>query len=297
MSPMSRAFPAFLASLPLGLLLAGERAHPEDRLARAPSRWAKLDGIRVHYKSIGKGRSAVVFVHGWSGDHTLWRDQAAALDGKHRAVYIDLPGHGASDKPEDATYTMGFFARSVEAVLADAGVGRAVLVGHSNGTPVVRQFYRLYPDRTAGLVVVDGALRRFFDDRAQFDAWVARFGGADAREQASRYVDSITARSTSDVRERIRRVVLATPPHVMVRSLDATWDPTLWSEDPIRVPLLVVLARAPFWDAEYEAFVRRLAPDVAYRTVEGTSHFLMMDKPGEFNDLLLAFVDRTTGPR
>ncbi len=49
-------------------------------------------------------------------------------------ITVDLPGHGESDKPQIA-YTMDLFARAVEAVMRDAGVDQAVLVGHSMGTP------------------------------------------------------------------------------------------------------------------------------------------------------------------
>ena len=65
---------------------------------------------------------------------------------------------------------MDLFARAVEAVRAAAGVDRVVLVGHSMGTPVVRQFYRLFPKKTLGLVAVDGSLRPFFTKPEQIVA-------------------------------------------------------------------------------------------------------------------------------
>src|SRR5262245_8728432 len=87
------------------------------------SRFARVDGIRVHYKSVGKGREALVFVHGWTCDMSFWRDQAAGLAGTARVILVDLPGHGLSDKPQ-ITYTMDLFARAIDAVLNDAGVDR-----------------------------------------------------------------------------------------------------------------------------------------------------------------------------
>src|SRR5215469_1763668 len=136
---------------------------PADVLDKAPSRFARSGDGKVHYKPLGEGSTAVVFVHGWCCDHTVWRDQAAALDGKVRMLFVDLPGYGKSDKPK-IDYTMDVFARGVDAVLQDAGVEKAVLVGHSMGTPVVRQFYRLFPAKTKALVFVDGGLRPFVTD-------------------------------------------------------------------------------------------------------------------------------------
>jgi pimeloyl-ACP methyl ester carboxylesterase len=68
------------------------------------------------------------------------------------------------------------------------------------------------------------------------------------------------------------------------------FDPAIWKEDPIGVPVLCVIARSPFWSADYETFVRRLAPRLDYRVVDGAGHFVMMDKPDEFNALLANFL-------
>jgi pimeloyl-ACP methyl ester carboxylesterase len=56
------------------------------------------------------------------------------------------------------------------------------------------------------------------------------------------------------------------------------------------VPLLVINAPNPIWSAEYEARVRKLAPRVDYRTIPGTGHFLMQEKPDAFNTVLLEFL-------
>lgn len=114
------------------------------------------DGAKVHYESFGKGTDAVVFIHGWTCDLTFWRGQAPVYE-KHRSLLIDLPGHGQSAKPEVA-YTQERFARAVEAVMRDAGVQRAVLVGHSVGGPVALTFLRLFPAKTRGLVLVDARI-------------------------------------------------------------------------------------------------------------------------------------------
>jgi pimeloyl-ACP methyl ester carboxylesterase len=134
------------AALFAAALVSSARANePGDMLDKASSRYANLDKSRVHYKSFGEGKTAVVFIHGAFCDLTAWRFQVPAFAHKGRLVLIDLPGHGQSDKPK-VEYTMDLFARAVDAVLKDAGIEKAVLVGHSMGTPVARQFWRLYPE-------------------------------------------------------------------------------------------------------------------------------------------------------
>jgi pimeloyl-ACP methyl ester carboxylesterase len=247
-------------------------------------------GARVVYSELGSGDEALVFVHGWACDRSVWDEQMKAVGARH-AIAIDLPGHGASSLPA-ATLSMDLFARSIAAVLDDAHVARAVLVGHSNGTPVTREFFRLYPQRTAGLVVVDGALRAFFDDPKEADGFLEPLRGANYLANATKLVDGmLPPTATRAHRDHIRSVMLATPQRTMVEGMQAALDPSIWRDDKITVPVLVVLARSRFWDAQYENYVRDLCPDVEYDTLDGVSHFLMLDKPAEFNALLVNFLN------
>ncbi len=119
----------------LGCSLALDQVSPQGS-----SRFAELDGARVHYTNYGEGETALLFVHGWNCDETVWKAQAPVFAQERRVITVDLPGHGQSDKPEVA-YTMDFYARALDAVMGDAGLKSATFVGHSNGTPVIRQFF------------------------------------------------------------------------------------------------------------------------------------------------------------
>lgn len=111
------------------------------------NKFADFDGTKIHYSDTGKGKNALVFIHGWACNLGFWEKNSAAFP-ENRVIALDLPGHGKSDKPK-TVYNMDFFAGAVEAVMRDAKVKKAVLVGHSMGTPVARQFYRLYPKISA----------------------------------------------------------------------------------------------------------------------------------------------------
>src|ERR1044071_7231498 len=147
---------------------------------KADSHFAKLDATRVHYFSYGKGEEALVLIHGWTQNADAWRDNAPDFARRNRVIVVELPGHGLSDKPQ-TTYTMDYFARAVDAVLRDAKVKRAVLVGHSMGTPVARQFYRKYPQKTLGIVIVDGGLRPF-GTKEMREQFMAMFRGPNYKE-------------------------------------------------------------------------------------------------------------------
>lgn len=263
-------------------------ASPAGAAPAASSQFATYDGNRVRYENVGSGREALVLVHGWSGDASVWRFQVPELAKHFRVIAIDLPGHGASDKPE-TPYTMSFFAGAVEAVMLDAGVDRAVLVGHSMGTPVIRQFYRHYPDKVLALVAVDGALQNLYS--GMLDPVIAELRKPSYKDMAGKFIGGMFPNpGTEALRDATLATVLATPQHVMVGSFEGMRDPEIWKGDPIGVPLLVVNANAPFWTPEYVSYVRKLAPSVDYRVIEGPGHFLMLEKPQEFNAVVLDFL-------
>ena len=282
-------------NLNIAALLFVSIAGPSAVVARTDSthsKFADLDGTKIHYLTYGTGNEAIVFIHGWSCDSTVWRFQSEALSSRIRTITIDLPGHGQSDKPH-IDYTMDLYARAIDSVLRNAGVKRAILVGHSNGTPVVRQFYRKYPSETAALVLVDGPLRGAFKDKASAERFLQPLRGDKFSDFAGKFIDSIVAPvKDPQLRPQIKAMMLATPQYVAFSEFEASLDPAIWTEDKINVPVLVIIAKKSGGTPGYEQYVHTLIPNVDYRSWEGVSHFLMMDKPKEFNEVLTAFAEK-----
>lgn len=259
--------------------------------ATGESRFTTLDGARIHYVNYGKGSEALVLIHGWTVNLNNWRDQAPDFAKRNRVIAIDLPGHGQSDKPQ-IKYSMELFARAVDVVLRDAKVKRAVLVGHSMGTPIARQFYRKYPQKTLAIVVVDGALRPF-GDQAMMDRMVAGVRGPNYKEVLSQMFAAMTGPNlTSEARERIKASSLNTPQHVLVSAMEGMADSSIWGADKINVPLLAIMAKNPFYPPNIEASYRDVAPKMDFQMWEGVGHFIMMEQPKQFNEAVLAFLNK-----
>jgi pimeloyl-ACP methyl ester carboxylesterase len=70
-------------------------------------------------------------------------------------------------------------------------------------------------------------------------------------------------------------------------------DESIWGQDKINVPVLAIMARGPFWTADAEHAFRSIAPNLDFQMWEGVGHFLMMEKPKQFNDAVLAFLDNS----
>jgi pimeloyl-ACP methyl ester carboxylesterase len=271
----------------LFLLLSGISA-----FAQTPkSRWAKFDGNKIHYYDVGssKNKNAIVFVHGWTCTADFWSESYNAFP-EYRVIALDLPGHGKSDKPT-ANYTMDYFAKAVEAVVKKAKVKKVVLVGHSMGTPIIRQFYRLYPDQTLALVIVDGMLRQFAnkEQMAQFVALLR----SDYKKNAPLMVDGMLMPvKDASLKKRIRETMLATPDYVALSAMDGMADEKIYAPDKINVPVLALMAQSAFWTPDVKDVYRSIAPDIDFQMWTDVSHFLMMEKPKEFNDELRKFIVR-----
>jgi len=277
---------AFLTVISLGgCPLAADREVPPE--PSPTSRWTEVDDATVHYMEAGMGDEALVLVHGWSCSHEFWLDQIDVLRHRMRVIAVDLPGHGLSDPPKHG-YSMDAFARAVAGVMDHAGVRRAVLAGHSNGVPVVRQFHRRYPGRTAGLILVDGSIQPFITPE-QGETILAKFRADDYLEETARWLDGMLPDSMpADRQAFIRSRMLATRQEAIVGGLEASTDPKIWSPDPISAPTLVIAADAPHWYAdELRAFSDRiLPPDTEWHVKTGVSHFVQMDAAEWFNGLV-----------
>ena len=257
------------------------------------SRYATLDGARIHYKNYGKGREALVLIHGWTCNQDNWRDQVPDFAKRSRVIALDLPGHGQSDKPEIA-YSMDLFAKAIDAVMRDAKVERGVLVGHSMGTPIARQFYRRYPQKTLAIVIVDGALRPFGDKKMR-DGFVTAFRAPNYKEAGTQMFAAMAGPQLPvEARERIRTSFMDTPQHVLVSAMEGMNDDSIYGPDKINVPVLAILGKSPYWQADTEQFFRSLAPSLDFHMWEGVGHFLMMEKPKEFNEAVIGFLNKNS---
>jgi pimeloyl-ACP methyl ester carboxylesterase len=263
---------------------------PLELAAQGQSRFATLDGHRVYYVSHGKGKRAVVFIHGWTCDHSFWKLDTKALAARRRVLLVDLPGHGSSDKPE-ISYTQPLFARAVNAVLEHAGVNEAVLAGHSMGTPVALTFVELFPGKAAGIVMVDGVLRREKATPEAREKAMARWSQGDYKETATKMIESMFVPATTPaLRQEIRDKMLATPRRVAVSAMAGMME--LSPPAKIPVPALAIVAARPNFPAGYEQFLRGLAPKLDYEMWDGAGHFLMMEQPERFQKTLTAFLDK-----
>lgn len=261
-----------------------------------------VNGVSLAVEVRGKG-PAVLFVHGYPLDRTLWAAQLAGLEG-YRVIAPDLRGLGLSDAP-DLGYSMPTYADDLAALLEALQVDEVVLIGLSMGGYVAFEFLRRHRERVRALVL--------FDTRADADASDVRRArdqqSSLAREQgAAAIADQMlprmlapgAAQSMPHVVERVRGMMLAAPVAGIAGALAAMRDradstallamledlPTMIvvGEDDAMTP--VDLARA----------MASAVPGARLEVVAGAGHLPPMEAPGEVNALLLDFLKSLPHP-
>jgi len=258
--------------------------------AAAPLRAASVDGIPIQSAAAGKGPT-LVFVHGWTCDSSSWAAQVPAFDGKYRVITLDLPGHGKSGSPKDGKFSMDLFARAVEAVRAEANAQRIVLIGHSMGAPVIRQYAHEFPDHVAGLVAVDGPLDvRGFGTPAPGQGPPPVTGPDGLKNRETMIRSMFTPNTPEAVQKSVLAMMLAPPETTAAGAMASMFDPSIRWTDSIKAPAFAIYAgtsRVP--DV---AKVREVLPEFSATQIAGTGHFVMMEKPDEFDRALSGFLDK-----
>jgi pimeloyl-ACP methyl ester carboxylesterase len=113
------------------------------------------DGLSIHLLEWSHEGVALLLLHGFGNEAHIWDDFAPVVAPHYRTIAIDLRGHGDSAHDSQRRYDYQSHVRDLEAITAELGIDRLVLVGHSFGGRISALFAARHPRRMAGLVLVD----------------------------------------------------------------------------------------------------------------------------------------------
>ena len=227
----------------------------------------------------------MVFVHSLAGNAQQWAGQFEHLRPSRRAVGLDLRGHGRSEPPRNGDYSIAGMSGDIAAVADGLRLDRFVLVGHSLGGAVALTYAGAHPDRVAALLLVDpigdGKQISEADTKSLFAGLVSNY------EATIRQYWIGIAGPDSAVRERLLADLQATSPKTVVPAFRAAMqfdpDPSLAR---YRGPMLSIVT--PYNDQPLS--LHRLGKGFPHRVVQGTGHWIQLDKPKDLNRLLDEFL-------
>lgn len=277
------------------LIVALSACSRTSTIADLPSHYATMeDGTKIHYKSVGDGNIVLLFVHGFGCDMQVWEKQYEGFDGDPiQMIFVDLPGYGESDKPE-TEYTLSYFSQALKTVLDSLQVSKAVLVGHSLGTAVCRQFIFDYPAQAVALCDIDGtycfypsnptALLKY---KTNISAFVDGFRGEGCEQYIKDFVESLQGPFTpQEIVDYAMSTMPNTPEYVASSTMTNLVDPDYWTGEKINIPSLIICTRASNIPADNKQIMDHLYNDFTYVEFDNTGHFIMMEDSGVVNNLI-----------
>jgi len=263
-----------------------------------------VDGKRIHYRACGTGHP-VLLVHGWPTSSYLWRAVMPAIAAKGaRAVALDLPGFGGSDKPIDGSYSFRFFDRVLDGFVNHLGAPAVDLVVHDLGGPVGLYWAATHPERVRRLALLNTivypqlswavllfmALNKLPGVRDAFTSprglrWAMNFGVAHPLpgDVMAEYLAPFADRGA-------RRALQKAAGGNLHRDGMKTIERYIKS---LRIPVRLIYGDADPILPEIGRTMRRLQRDIPHAeltVLAGAKHFLHEDRPAELARLLADFV-------
>ena len=115
-------------------------------------------------------RDTLFFLHGLTGDHTMFEQQVSAFAESHNIIAWDAPAHGESRPYPEFTYENA--ANGMKKILDECGVAAVILIGQSMGGFISQAFICRYPELVKGFVAIDST--PYGDYYSKSDLWWLR---------------------------------------------------------------------------------------------------------------------------
>lgn len=231
----------------------------------------------------------VLFLHSLGGSSSQWRSQLAHLRPTRRAVALDLRGHGDSDPaPQGPSYNLQGYVADVEAGADALALDRFVLAGHSLGASVAIELAGRHPERVAGLLLVDPNGDQTQIPGAELEPFLSSLSDQPLGEMEW-YFKQILVGSRPEVADQVLTGLRLADPAAFRPSLESCFTtsplPALARYSGPRLSVISDMNSLPY-------SLHNLVEGLPVHLMTGTSHWLMMDRPEDFNELMDDFLDR-----
>ncbi|GAA3151536.1 alpha/beta hydrolase [Streptomyces rameus] len=234
-------------------------------------------GSSIRWTEVPGAEPARVYLHGLGSMSAVYHAHIAArpaLAGR-RSLFVDLPGHGTSDRPREFGYTLEDHADAVAVALDTAGLLGAELIGHSMGGAVAVVLAHRRPDLVSRLVLTEANLDAFPPSTAASSA-IASYG-------EDEFVEKEYARMLDAVGPLWAATMRLTDPCALHRSAVGLRQ----GSDPVMRTILEGLSVDRVFlqgelSGELAGRQRLEAAGVSVVTVTGAGHNIMFDAPDAF---------------
>lgn len=266
------------------------------------SGFAQTNGTQLYYEMAGSGHP-LVLLHGGYLDRRMWDDQFAAFAQDYWVIRYDNRGFGKSALPQ-VSYAD---REDLCDLLTFLGIDKTYLLGFSLGGGIALDFTLEHPERVDALILVgspvNGARPRDVlteEEEQSFSIQQQPFAEAKSRRNIPEMVEALMSHPTlvpspdyasarSQVRQHLSEYSFV---WVLNPAPQQPLDPPAWGRlHEIAVPTLLIVGEQD--DIALHHFADTLEQEISGArrvTIAGTHHMTNMEKPEEFNRIILDFL-------
>lgn len=249
------------------------------------------DGVSLAFDDNGaSGAPAFVFVHGWTCNRSFFAPQFEHFGRAHRAVAVDLRGHGESPPARDGDYAVATFASDVAALIEYLDVGPAIVVGHSLGGVITCALSAARPDLVAAAVLVDPAPFVVNDGlRPIIESLFGEISSKNGKAARTRIVDGMFMATDDAARkEAIAKVMAETPHDIAAPAIGGilTFDGAAALAN-VECPIASIGSDGPVNDPR---LMKEANPRILVGQTLGAGHFNQLEVPDQVNAMIDQFL-------
>lgn len=233
--------------------------------------------IDIHYQMVGNGEKTVVFNHGLVMDNlsSWYFTLGNKVTGFASSLMYDLRGHGKTDRPEDG-YSVQDLAEDLSELLKKLGIDRPVyLVGNSFGGILNLAFALKYPERTAGIVLIDSHIgdKGFADSMTETLSLKGEARDRAIAESFSEWLGRHSSRKRNRLAENAKALVYGTSLVNDIRNSKVIQEEELGR---IQCPVLAIYGENSDIREKGEK-LSKLIPGCEYRMIRGSTHSILWE--------------------
>jgi pimeloyl-ACP methyl ester carboxylesterase len=254
---------------------------------------SSTDNVNIHYTEIGKGNTSIVFVHGWLGNINWWNSQETFLKEKYKIIKIDLGGHGKSDKTRQ-NWTGEQYADDIKSVINQIDTTEIILVGHSMSGAYVLQASIDLP-KVKAIILVD-TLKDLDQDFTPEQA--EQFMFSNYRKDFKSAVENILPQylfvqeTPAIIKNQLQNEFIQNDSELAINALKPLYEMDIRKiAKLVNIPVRAINSDATPTKIENN---QKYFKNYNYRTIVGTGHYPMLEKPDEFNKILTELIEELT---
>jgi non-heme chloroperoxidase len=267
------------------------------------------DGVSLYYLEAGSGKP-ILMIPGWSQTAEQFKHQITGLSDRYRVIAVDMRGHGESEKPEFG-YKISRLAKDIHDMIHALDLDEVNILGHSMGSSVIWNYYDLFgPERLSKLLLIDQmpmitsnpawseeervASGAIFNPQSLYET-INALAGPDGIETTRAFIGNMVTKAIPDgdkawIIERNLRMPRQHAATLLYNHSTQAWRDLI---PRIELPSLVVGGRVsvvPWQSQQWVAEHIKGARLEIFEEEEGGNHFMFIEAPDKFNDIVANFV-------